>query len=69
MYNRRLAEIGSHGSSFTKAKYQLFLGRKMYDPSANGSSSPQTKNFRPYHNDIISVYYSTVSTIRNARMI
>ena len=66
MYNRRLAEIGSHGSSFTKAK---FLGRKMYDPSANGSSSPQTKNFRPYHNDMISVYYSTVSTIRNARMI
>ena len=30
----------------------------MYDPSADGSNSLQTKNFRPYHNDIISIYYS-----------
>ena len=32
----------------------------MYDPSADGSSSPQTNNFRPYHNDINSIYYLTV---------
>ena len=30
------------------------------DQSADGSISPQTKNFRPYHNDIISIYYLTV---------
>ena len=41
----------------------------MYDPSADGSSSPQTKNFRPYHNDIISVYYSCVSGKRNYRVL
>ena len=45
---------------------ELFSGRKMYDPSADGSSSMQTKNFRPYHNDIISVYYLTAMTMRNA---
>ena len=39
-YNHYLAGIGSHGSILHYTKFELFSGRKMYDLSADGLSSP-----------------------------
>ena len=46
-FNYRLVGgIGSHGSSLTLwSKSELFSGRKMYNPSADGSSSRQQRTF------------------------
>ena len=56
-YNHCLAEIGSHVSSLTLGQIPTIFGSENVRSDCRWFKFTQTKNFRPYHNDIISVSY------------